>query len=157
MVAGGGRRGRVRLRGSGCNRAIGEPSFADAAKKKPIRKLTANSATLAFAYGPDFENPEDKNTDNVYKVTIVVTDGTVDIDGNPHRDELPVTVKVINSVEDNKPGEVKFSNRVPEVGIALKAEFSDPDTPTRELKWQWYRSVARHRRIPCVPMSPWTI
>ena len=51
-------------------------------------------------------------------------------------------MKVINSAEDNKPGEVKFSNRVPEVGIALKAEFSDPDTPTSELKWQWYRSVA---------------
>ena len=81
------------------------------------------------------------NTDNVYEVTIVVKDGTVDIDGNAHRDELPVTVKVINSAEDNKPGEVKFSNRVPEVGIALKAEFSDPDTPTSEL-WQWYRSVA---------------
>ena len=39
--------------------------------------------------------------------------------GNPHRDELPVTVKVINSTEDNEPGEVKFSNRVPEVAIRV--------------------------------------
>ena len=110
--------------------------------KFDVNPRTGNNTTLAFVptafkdgVGPDFENPEDTNTDNVYEVTIVVTDD------NLHRDELPVTVKVINSAEDNKPGEVKFSNRVPEVGIALKAEFSDPDTPTSEL-WQWYRSVA---------------
>ena len=121
----------------------------DDAGKFVVRPSTGDNTTLAFnpgafedKVGPDFENPEDKDTDNVYEVTIVVKDGTVDIDGNPHRDELPVTVKVINSAEDNKPGEVKFSNRVPEVGIALKAEFSDRDTPTSELKWQWYRSVA---------------
>ena len=121
----------------------------DDAGKFVVKPSIGDNTTLAFnpgafedKVGPDFEKPEDKDTDNVYEVTIVVKDGTVDIDGNPHRDELPVTVKVINSAEDNKPGEVKFSNRVPEVGIALKAEFSDRDTPTSELKWQWYRSVA---------------
>ena len=98
-------------------------------------------ATLAFTTGPDFEKPEDENEDNVYEVTIVVTDGTVDIDGNSHRDELPVTVKVINSDEDNEPGTVKYLNRVPEVSIALEAELSDPDTPISELNWQWYRST----------------
>ena len=84
------------------------------------------SATLRFRSPPDFEKPNDKNTDNVYEVTIVVTDGTVDMNGNPHRDKLPVTVKVINSTEDNEAGEVKFSNRVPEVATALTATFDDP-------------------------------
>ena len=139
----------------------------DAGKFVVSTPPTGNNTTLAFdptefedEVGPDFENPEDKNKDNVYEVTIVVTDGTVDIDGNPHRDELPVTVKVINSVEDNKPGMVKFSNRVPEVGTALKAEFSDPDKPTNGLKWQWYRSVAgtdaaaNFARTTCVNNSP---
>ena len=109
---------------------------------------TGPMATIAFdptkfeGDGPDYEKPEDDNKNNVYEVTIVVADGTVDMYGNPHRDELPVTVKVINSTEDNKPGEVKFSNRVPEVATPLTATFEDKDVPIRELKWQWYRSVA---------------
>ena len=100
---------------------------------------TGPMATLSFKSGPDFEEPGDKNKDNVYEVTIVVTDGTVDMNGDPHKDELPVTVKVINSAEDNKPGEVMLSNRVPEVAIALTATLDDDDKPVREVKWQWYR------------------
>ena len=118
--------------------------------------ILATVTTLAFdpkafedKVGPDFENPEDKNTDNVYEVTIVVTDGTVDIDGNPHRDALPVTVKVINSAEDNKPGKVKFSNRVPEVGIALEAEFSDPDTPTKRAEVAVVQVGSSYRQRLC--------
>ena len=106
------------------------------------------SATLMFRIPPDFEKPEDENNDNVYEVTIVVKDGTVDMNGNPHRDELPVTVKVINSTEDNEPGTVEFSNRVPEVAIALTAAHEDDDAPIREPKWQWYRSVADDTTYP---------
>ena len=43
--------------------------------------------------------------DNVYEVTIVVTDGTYDMEGELHRDELDVTVKVLNSTDDNVPGD----------------------------------------------------
>ena len=100
------------------------------------------SATLWFSSPPDFEKPGDLDKDNVYEVTIVVKDGTVDMNGNPHRDELPVTVKVINSTEDNEPGKVKFSNRVPEVATPLTATHKDKDGGIEELEWQWYRSVA---------------
>ena len=100
------------------------------------------SATLGFSSPPDFEKPGDLDKDNVYEVTIVVKDGTVDMNGNPHRDELPVTVKVINSTEDNEPGKVKFSNRVPEVATPLTATHKDKDGGIEELEWQWYRSVA---------------
>ena len=94
------------------------------------------TATLAFKAGPDYEDPKDADKDNVHEVTLVVTD-SVGATG-----EYPVTVKVINSTDDNKPGTVKILNRVPEVAIPLKASFSDPDGGVRELKWQWYRSVA---------------
>ena len=93
-------------------------------------------ATLAFESGPDFEDEKDKNKDNVYEVTLVVTD-SVGATG-----EYPVTVKVINSTDDNKPGKVRILNRVPEIATKLTATFEDPDKPTREVKWQWYRSVA---------------
>lgn len=89
---------------------------------------------LAFKKGPNWEDPKDANKDNVYEVTIIATDG------EELTDELPVTVKVINSTEDNKAGEVEFSNRVPEVASALTAKLDDDDMPTREVKWQWYRA-----------------
>ena len=127
----------------------------DDAGKFGVSPAAGNMTTLAFSVVPDFEVPVDADGDNVYEVTIVVKDGTVDIYGNAHRDELPVTVKVINSAEDNKPGEVKFLNRVPEVGTVLEAEFSDPDTPTSEEKWQWYRSVDDNIEYPMAcPTNP---
>ena len=65
---------------------------------------------------PTIEDPQDTNKDNVYEVTIVVTDSA------DNMDEYPVTVKVINSTEDNEPGEVTILNRVPEAKIRLSAD-----------------------------------
>ena len=113
-----------------------------------LRKATGAMVTLAFRTGPDFEKPGDKNKDNVYEVTIVVTDST----GNT--DELDVTVKVINSTDDNKPGTVKFSNRQPEVATALTATFKDEDIPTREVMWQWYRAQAATNTGECTGRTP---
>ena len=100
-------------------------------------------ATLAFRpekvkgkpdFVPDFEKPADANRNNVYEVTIVVTDVT-----SGKMDELDVTVKVINSTEDNEPGTVKILNRQPEVARALTAELEDPDGGVAGAQWQWYR------------------
>ena len=82
---------------------------------------------------PDFENERDANKDNVYEVTLVVTDNL------GKTGTYNVTVKVINSTEDNKAGKVTILNRQPEVAIALETMFDDPDKPTKEVKWQWYR------------------
>ena len=98
-------------------------------------------ATLAFdplkfeGDGPDFEDPKDANKDNVYEVTLVVTD-SIGVTG-----EYDVTVKVINSTDDNKPGTVTILNRQPEVARVLTATFEDPDDGVSELTWQWYRST----------------
>ena len=104
--------------------------------------LTGATATLAFDPGPDFETPWDTNKDNVYEVTLVVTDSS------GQKGEYPVTVKVINSTDDNVAGTVKILNRVPEVAIPLKATHNDRDGGVRELKWQWYRSVATATSYP---------
>ena len=75
--------------------------------------MTGAMATLAFWIGPDFEKPWDTNKDNVYEVTLVVTDSV------GATAEYDVTVKVINSTDDNKPGKVTILNRVPEVTIPI--------------------------------------
>ena len=124
-------------------------------KKVPVFTITGSAgmdkganATLAFAEGPDFEKPWNKNTDQVYEVTIVVTDSI----GNT-RTRLPVTVKVINSTEDNKPGKVTLSNRVPEVKIPLKATVTDPDKHKEPIEWQWYRTVSTSISVECDEVS----
>ena len=104
------------------------------------------NATLSFASGPDFENPGDDNKDNVYKVTIVAS-------ASGGSDMLPVTVKVLNSTDDNAPGSVTFENRQPEVKTALKANFEDSDEGVTNLKWQWYRAAATTTSA-CDPRTP---
>ena len=97
-------------------------------------------ATLAFKEAPDWEMPRGKarsnSNNNVYEVTLVVTD-----QNSGKSAELPVTVKVINSGEDNEPGRVSILNRQPEIGVELVAELSDSDKPLTNLRWQWYRAV----------------
>ena len=119
----------------------GEPAKSQATlsfKTKPQLKNTHPDSPVLDDYPnfPDFEKPRDKNRDNVYEVTIVVTDSS----GN--QDMWPVSVKVINSEEDNQPGKVTILNRQPEVATALVANFNDKDGGIKKLSWQWYRSTA---------------
>ena len=96
-------------------------------------------ATLSFKAAPDWEMPRGKarssSNNNVYEVTLVVTDANSGLN-----DKLPVTVKVINSGEDNEPGKVRILNRQPEIGVELVAELTDMDKPITNVKWQWYRA-----------------
>ena len=116
----------------------GTPAMATATLSFKTRAQLAathpNSVVLSdYPYFPDFDKPRDANKDNVYEVTLVVTDPL------GKRGTYNVTVKVINSTEDNRPGKVTILNRQPEVAIALDTMFDDPDKPTREVKYQWYR------------------
>ena len=115
----------------------------------PGEDSPAANATLVFATGPDFENPTDMNEDNVYEVTIVASAaGGID--------ELPVTVKVINSTDDNAPGSVTFSIRQPEVAQRFEATFADTDGPiSGTVNWQWYRDQDTSAQA-CDPRMPTT-
>ena len=50
--------------------------------------------TLSFKANPDYESPGDSGANNVYEVTVVVTDT------ESNTDELAVMVKVTNMEED---------------------------------------------------------
>ena len=68
---------------------------------------------------------------NVYEVTVVVTDSK----GNT--DEQEVTVKVTNMEED---GMVTLSTLQPRVGFPVTATLADPDNITAgSVSWQWYK------------------
>ena len=91
---------------------------------------TAEMRTLAFKANPDYESPGDSGANNVYEVTVKVTDS----EGNS--DELDVTVKVTNVEE---VGTVTLSTLQPRVGFPVTATLADPDNVTADsVSWQWY-------------------
>ena len=106
--------------------------------------LDSNSGELTFAATPDFEDPADANTDNMYEITVTATAGTNTVPRN-------VTVTVVNVNED---GAVTFDSTTASVGTALTASLTDPDgnagdtypiaedTAITGATWQWASSAA---------------
>ena len=104
-------------------------SGADASKFE----ITDSSATrtLSFEAMPNFESPGDSDGNNVYEVTVMVTDS----EGNT--DSQAVMVKVTN-VEET--GMIDFSTLQPRVGFPVTATLTDPDNVNVDsLEWQWYQ------------------
>ena len=87
---------------------------------------------LRFTDAPDHESPADSDTDNIYDVTVQVSDGTT-----TETQAVKVTVTDVN-----EPGAVTLSASAPKLGQALTASVSDDDTPT-SVTWRWERSNGR--------------
>ena len=91
---------------------------------------------LSFKKSPDFEVPGDRNTDNVYEVTVRASDGTLNAD-------QMVTVKVIDAPE---VGKVTLSPEDAVVGVELTATLTRLDgsvsasDPIADPKWQWEKA-----------------
>ncbi len=109
---------------------------------RPSAGTTANATVhckvLAFASKPDFEDPADSNTDNVYAVIVRASDGQKYTD-------RAVTVKVTDTDE---AGMVMLSSQDAEIGVELTATLTDSDggVPTEgtftDIEWQWWRWLA---------------
>ena len=103
-------------------------SGADSGKFS-ITPAAGERATLAFEAAPDYEMPGDANGDNVYEVTVVVTDSKA------NTAMRGVTVKVTNEEEE---GTVILSSLQPRVGVPITARLTDPDGSISGITWQWY-------------------
>ena len=104
--------------------------------------ITAGALTFKAAPAPlpDYESPGDSNRNNVYEVTVVVTDSK----GNS--DERDVTVKVTNVEE---PGVVTLSTLQPRVDVPVTATLADPDSVTvSSISWQWYQGTIQTTSLP---------
>ena len=101
-----------------------------------ISNETATFGALTFKEAPNFEMPADSNGDNVYMVTVVVTDQDTKQKLSARRG---VTITVTNVDED---GTVTLSSDHPKVGIALTATLDDPDGVVADsVKWTWHAFV----------------
>ena len=100
---------------------------------------------LLFKAKPDFEDPGDANTDNIYEVTVVATDGS----GNSA--EQSVTVKVTDLDET---GKVELSTQNPVVGVEITATPIDSDTYVNNVTWVWHRLDMRVAAGDDLPAAP---
>ena len=82
---------------------------------------------------PDFESPDDANTDNVYEITLLAWVG-MDVS------TFPVTVTV---ADVDEAGVISLSSAHPSTGSALTATLTDPDMDTGTPAWGWERSSGR--------------
>ncbi|HCB36660.1 MAG TPA: hypothetical protein DEP66_00145, partial [Acidimicrobiaceae bacterium] len=110
-----------------------------------VRLGVSTAGLLSFEDLPDFENPRDADRNNVYEVTVTVTD-----DGTPPLSaELAVRVTVLNADE---AGTVRIMPlTVPRVGDVLTASVTDIDgsaadpaadgPAAADTTWQWERST----------------
>ena len=98
---------------------------------------------LTFKKSPNYEMPADRNKDNVYKVTVVVSD-----DGSPKLMDKRQVEVTVTDVEEG--GTVTLSAVQPKTGIDLMASLTDPDNVTSTnadgsidtgVTWQWWRTT----------------
>ena len=90
-------------------------------------------STLAFEANPDYESPGDSGGNNVYEVTLVVTDSK----GNS--DEQDVTVKVTNVEED---GMIDLLDAAAARWLPGDGHTDRPGQREclESVSWQWYRA-----------------
>ena len=95
-----------------------------------ISNVAATFGALTFKEAPNYEMQADANRDNVYMVTVVVTDSKK---ATAMRD---VTITITNVDED---GTVTLSSEQPKIGIALTATLEDVDGVVADsVKWTWH-------------------
>ena len=90
-----------------------------------------NGSNLTFKKIPNYEMPADDDGDNVYEVTVKVTDS-----GTPKMSATrDVMVTVINA---DDVGKITFSSVQPRVRIPFTAILTDDDVVVGDVKWRWY-------------------
>ena len=93
--------------------------------------ITSDGGVLTFSSPPDFENPADADRDNVYEITVVVTDDQSLTDG------VDVSIIVTNHNEGVEP---TISTRSPpttyrENGTSTVYTFRASDPQRQEITW----------------------
>ena len=105
--------------------------------------IDGTTGALTFLTAPDYEDPQDADTDNAYVVEVQATSGTGD---RVQMETQTITVTVTN-VDEGRSGTVSIDDTAPMVrdeltastaGVADPDGLPDPFAPT----WQWYRTPA---------------
>ena len=106
---------------------------------------------LHFVTPPDFEDPKDANRDNVYEITMMVSDRSGAVG------QKFVRITVMNVDEQ---GTLTLSPEQPREGVPVVATLTDPDGVVSITDWEWFatssRSSADAVRVSGKSMSEYT-
>ncbi len=110
-------------------------------------KFDINSTTgaLSFKNAPDFENKQDAGANNVYDVTVKVTDGG----GLFDKHDLDVTVTDVNETPEvtSGPATIAKDENTPTTEIIATYVAADPDATTGTMSWDLQGNDAGDFRI----------
>ncbi len=99
----------------------------------------SDAGVLAFRKAPNYEKPTDAGMNNVYNVTVVVTDSGVN-SKNKMTAMREVTIMVTNVEE---AGTVTLTAQQPKVGVEIEAMVTDLDGDVTNVTWEWERDDDR--------------
>ena len=94
---------------------------------------------LTFKQSPNYEDPADAGTNNVYNIRVVATDS------DNQTDTMAVTVMVTNVDE---AGTLTLSTLQPRVGTPLTATLTDIDGAVSDVVWMWERGTGENLTDP---------
>ena len=105
--------------------------------------IDGTNGALMFLTAPDYEAPQDADTDNAYVVEVQATSGTGD---RVQMAPQTITVTVTNA-DEGQSGTVSIDDTAPMVGDELTASTAGVEDPDGlpdpfEPTWQWYRTQA---------------
>ncbi len=86
-------------------------------------EIDSVTGALAFLASPDFENPTDSNTNNIYTVTVQATDPW----GGTDSQSISVVIQDINDVPEATGGTVTTDEEVPHVFDVAEFGFDDDE------------------------------
>ena len=120
-----------------------------------ISNAAGTLGQLTFKESPNYEMPADANGDNVYMVTVVVTDAGIDGKGklSAERDMVVTVTNVNEPVSGDTTPVVTLSSLAPKVGVALTATLDDPDGGEKDIEWQWSITGADTASVPGTPTA----
>ncbi len=103
--------------------------------------IDSSSGVLTFKTAPDFENKQDAGADNVYNVTVTVTDNGIHGARQPSTDfksaskSLAVTVTDVNETPTltTEPSTATFDENA--TGVVATYIATDPDATTGTMSW----------------------
>ncbi len=88
--------------------------------------FTITDGVLAFRAAPNYESPQSRSGDNVYRVTVRASGGTHDV--------------AVSVTDVDEAGTASIDRRQPQVSRPLGASLSDEDDGVSVQRWQWARS-----------------
>ena len=93
---------------------------------------TSGRGVLTFNSVPDFENPADRDTDNVYELSVVAADG----DGNSDRVDFAITVTDVNEgpvIRLEGTATTTVPENTPDTWVLADYTATDPEDPTADV------------------------